>query len=125
MYTKFEDILRNHILKNPNELNQFLLTEFRNSAFQTYYGFFDSYLVGYGVSSINFCPTYVLSNEDTGYIKFLDKNVFNHSTEYFMHIGRKTACQIAVANKLVDLLSSISLDDLRKFDKEKADLLLL
>ncbi len=127
MYRKFEDIVQKYIKETPNELNQFFLTDKQNSPFQTFYSYFDSHLVGYGVPSINFCPANLLINnckdDYTGYITFLDNNVFNVPSETYRHLGTNTACQIAVANKLVDLLSSVTLDDFKKFEEYKTSLL--
>lgn len=115
MYRKFEDIVRDFLHKNPNDLNQYLINEFRNSKSETYYGFFDSFLFSYGIPSINFCPTFRITGEYTGYITFQENNVFNSPSETFRHIGNEYRCQIAVANKLIDLVNSVTLDDFKNY----------
>lgn len=94
--------------------------KFRKSYHLNYYGFFDDYMVKFGILSLNYSVTDV-KNKYAPYINCSNNNIFNWKggiTELSGKFHSSSECQKMIVKSLVSNLQRLTIDELENWKFE-------
>lgn len=93
----FNSEMKKYLISDKSEITEFINKKFKESKYETYYGFFDDFLFNYGITSFNFIP-FEVGNKYIPYLNCDENNIFREK-KGFTDLSSKP-CSLSECHKI-------------------------